>query len=331
VRNLLTFARRQEPEKKMLDLNAILEETLALIAYQLRMSGVNVKMDIDPDLPKTAADPHQMQQVFVNIINNAQQAMQGAQGGGTLTIRTASVLRPAGYAYNSALNAQEMPDSALEGWIRLEFADDGPGIPPELLTRIFDPFFTTKSPGKGTGLGLSVCHGIIRDHDGHIWAESAPGSGASILLELPVRSVRKAETRKPGADRLPELPAGNVLVMDDEENTLHLMSELLAQHNQHVEIACDGVQAKAKIASGHYDLILCDVRMPGFGGDSLYAYLKERRPELVNRLVFITGDTASAQTRAFLRQTGRPVVEKPFDVAELLRVMRNVYRDVKKE
>jgi two-component system NtrC family sensor kinase len=329
VRSLLTFARRQEPEKKMLDINTILEETMTLIAYQLRVSGVKVEKDFDPDLPKTAADPYQMQQVCVNIINNAQQAMHEANGGGTLTVRTAPVLRPGGDARNSSLNLQEIPDSTLEGWIRIEFSDDGPGIPPELLARIFDPFFTTKSAGKGTGLGLSVCHGIMRDHDGHIWAESAPGHGALFVLELPVRSARKSESRRAGSDRLPELPPGEVLVVDDEENTLHLMSELLAQHDQHVETACDGEEVKAKIASGHYDLILSDVRMPGFGGDTLYAYLKERRPELVNRLIFITGDTASAQTRAFLRQAGRPVVEKPFEVAELLRVMRNVYRDVK--
>lgn len=329
VRNLLTFARRQEPEKKMLDINTILEETLSLLAYQLRVSGVKVERDIDPNLPKTAADPYQLQQVFVNIINNAQQAMQETHGGGTLTIRTMPVLRPAGYAHNSTLNLANQPESTLESWIRVEFADDGPGIPPELLTRIFDPFFTTKAPGKGTGLGLSVCHGIIRDHDGHIWAESTPGRGATFILELPVRGVRKAEAEKIAHDRLPELPPGNVLVLDDEESTLRLLKELLSQHDQKVDTLAEGAEAKDRIAAVSYDVILCDVRMPGFGGDALYEYLTEHRPELVKRLVFITGDTASAQTRAFLRKAGRPVVEKPFDVAELLRIMQNVYRDAR--
>ena len=329
VRNLLTFARRQEPEKKMLDINTIVEETLSLLAYQLRVSGVKVEQDLDPNLPKTAADPYQLQQVFVNIINNAQQAMQEAHGGGTLTIRTMPVLRPTGYARNSTLNLADQPESTLESWIRIEFADDGPGIPPELLTRIFDPFFTTKVAGKGTGLGLSVCHGIIRDHDGHIWAESTPGRGATFVLELPVRGVRRAEAERAASDRLPELPPGNVLVLDDEEGTLLLLRELLAQHDQKVDTLADGAQAKERIAAAHYDVILCDVRMPGFGGDALYEYLKEHRPELVKRLVFITGDTASVQTRAFLRKAGRPVVEKPFDTAELLRVMQNIYRDAR--
>ncbi|MDH7489276.1 MAG: ATP-binding protein [Anaerolineae bacterium] len=331
VRNLLTFARRQEPEKKMLDINTILEETLSLLAYQLRVSSVKVEQDLDPNLPKTAADPYQLQQVFVNIINNAQQAMQEAHGGGTLTIRTMPVLRPAGYARNTTLNLADQPDSTLESWVRVEFADDGPGIPPELLTRIFDPFFTTKAPGKGTGLGLSVCHGIIRDHDGHIWAESTPGRGATFVLELPVRGIRRAEAEKAATDRLPELPPGNVLVLDDEEGTLRLLKELLSQHDQKVDTLANGADARERIAGANYDVILCDVRMPGFGGDALYEYLKEHRPELVKRLVFITGDTASVQTRAFLRKAGRPVVEKPFDVAELLRVIQNIYRDVREQ
>jgi two-component system NtrC family sensor kinase len=331
VRSLLTFARRQEPEKRMLDVNAILEETLSLVAYQLRVSGVKVHKDFDPRLPATAADAYQMQQVFVNIINNAQQAMHEARGSGTLTIRTASVLRPAGYAQSASMNLQDTPDSTLEGWIRVEFSDDGPGIAPELLMRIFDPFFTTKGQGKGTGLGLSVCHGIMRDHDGHIWAESAPGRGATFLVELPVRSARKAEAPRAGATPLPELPRGTVLVVDDEENTLRMLAELLAQHDQRVDTAGSGAEAKTKIASGRYDIILSDVRMPEFGGDALYGYIKERHPELLNRLIFITGDTASSHTRAFLKKAGRPVVEKPFDMADLLRAMRDTYHSIQKQ
>lgn len=329
VRNLLTFARRQEPEKRMLDVNAILDETLALVAYQLRVSGVKVRKDFDPRLPATAADAYQMQQVFVNIINNAYQAMHETHGGGTLTVRTASVLRPAGYAQSASMNLQEAPGSTLEGWIRVELSDDGPGIAPELLMRIFDPFFTTKGQGKGTGLGLSVCHGIMRDHDGHIWAESAPGRGATFLVELPVRSARKAEAPRAGAAPLPELPRGTVLVVDDEENTLRVVAELLAQHDQRVDTAGGGAEAKEKIASRRYDIILSDVRMPEFGGDALYGYIKENHPELLNRLIFITGDTASSHTRAFLKKAGRPVVEKPFDMADLLRAMRDMYHSIK--
>jgi len=118
-------------------------------------------------------------------------------------------------------------------------------------------------------------------------------------------------------------------VVDDEENTLRMLAELLAQHDQRVDTAGSGAEAKAKIASGRYDIILSDVRMPEFGGDALHAYIKEHHPELLNRLIFITGDTASSHTRAFLKKAGRPVVEKPFDMADLLRVMRDTYHSIK--
>lgn len=328
VRNLLAFARRQEPERKMLDINEILKETLSLSGYQLRVSNIGVKTSLDDSLPHTAADPYQLQQVFLNVINNAQQAMYEAHNGGTLTIRTMPVLRPAGYAHNSSLAAGDMPESTLEGWIRMEFADDGPGIPPDLLIRIFDPFFTTKKPGQGTGLGLSVCHGIIRDHGGHIWAESPPGRGATVIVELPVRSLRHAGVAPVGPARTPELPPGRVLVVDDEEATLRLLNELLAQHGQEVEVACDGAEALEKLARTHYNVILCDVRMPGVSGDDLYTHIKQRWPELVERIVFLTGDVASASTRAFLKRAGRPVVEKPFEVMDLLGILRKAYKDV---
>jgi len=328
VRNLLAFARRQEPERKMLDINEILKETLSLSGYQLQVSNIGVKTSLEDSLPHTAADPYQLQQIFLNVINNAQQAMYETHSGGTLTIRTMPVLRPAGYAHNSSLAVSDMPESTLEGWIRMEFADDGPGIPPDLLIRIFDPFFTTKKPGQGTGLGLSVCHGIVRDHGGHIWAESAPGRGATIVVELPVRSLRHAEVAPAGPARAPELPPGRILVVDDEEATLHLLNELLAQHGQEVDVAREGAEALEKLAHTQYDVILCDMRMPGVSGDDLYTHIKQRWPELVERIVFLTGDMASASTRAFLKQTGRPVVEKPFEVMDLVRAMQKVYRDV---
>lgn len=165
VRNLLTFARRHPPEKRALNLNEVIQHELEMRSYQLRVSNIQVITELAPGLPSVMADLQQFEQVFLNIITNAEQAMREAHGGGTLTVK-----------------------SEVRGdKIRLSLADDGPGILRENLNRIFDPFFTTKGPGKGTGLGLSICHGIVTEHGGRIYAESEVGKGATFFVELPLK------------------------------------------------------------------------------------------------------------------------------------------------
>jgi len=164
VENLLTFARRREPKKEHSDINDILQKALELRAYELKTSNIEVITNLAPSLPKTIADFQQIQEVFLNIIINAEQAMSETKRGGKLTIKT-----------------QEIKD-----YIRISFADDGPGIPAEHLDKLFDPFFTTREEGGGTGLGLSICHGIVAEHGGRIYATSKPGKGATLVVELPV-------------------------------------------------------------------------------------------------------------------------------------------------
>ncbi|MFH1929331.1 MAG: ATP-binding protein, partial [Chloroflexota bacterium] len=179
--DLLTFARSYKPQRSPVDINQALQQTLALQAYEMRVHNTKIVTDLLPDLLMTMADPHRLKQVFLNLIVNAQQAMEGAKGGGILTVRT---VRP--------------PDRP--GTIRIEFEDNGPGIPPEILGRIFDPFFTTKEVGKGTGLGLSICYGIITEHGGTIWAENnvergkGAESGAIFIVDLPFVPVKEEKT-----------------------------------------------------------------------------------------------------------------------------------------
>ena len=166
VRDLLTFARRYEPEFTDTDVNELLQRTAALRSYELRVRNIAVQWDLDPVLPTIEADPHRLQQVVLNLIFNAEQALLGAGERGVITIRSRTLPRAQG--------------------IRFEVADNGPGIRPEHLDRIFDPFFTTKEVGTGTGLGLSISYGIVKEHGGRIWAESRPGEGATFLIELPL-------------------------------------------------------------------------------------------------------------------------------------------------
>ncbi len=164
VGNLLTFARRRGTDKEYVNINEVIRRTLELRAYELRTSNIEVGVELAADLPEIMVDFHQMQEVFLNLILNAEQVMVEAGSGGTLSIKTERV----------------------EGGIRVSFADSGPGIPAGDLDRLFDPFFTTRGEKGGTGLGLSICHGIVTEHDGRIWAESKQGEGATFFVELPV-------------------------------------------------------------------------------------------------------------------------------------------------
>ncbi|HXZ30503.1 MAG TPA: PAS domain S-box protein [Dehalococcoidia bacterium] len=164
VKNLLTFARKHPPAKQPLNINEVIDKVLEIRAYEERVSNIEVVTHLAPDLPKIMGDYFQLQQVFLNIVINAEYFMLEAHGKGTLTITT----------------------QKRGGVVQASLADDGPGITKENLGHIFDPFFTTKEVGKGTGLGLSICHGIITAHGGRIYAESKPGKGATFIIELPL-------------------------------------------------------------------------------------------------------------------------------------------------
>jgi signal transduction histidine kinase len=173
VKNLLSFARKHAPVKAPVQMNRVIEDVLKLRSYEHTINNIKVECRLDPSLPEVMADYFQMQQVFLNLVLNAEQAMLEALSwratyhGGTLRIKS----------------------EQLDGKVKLSFTDDGPGIAEANLVHIFDPFFTTKEVGKGTGLGLSICYGIVTAHNGRIYVRSEPGKGATFVVELPVRGV----------------------------------------------------------------------------------------------------------------------------------------------
>ena len=173
VKNLLTFARKHAPVKQLVDINSIIDKVLELRAYEQRVSNIQVNTHFAPDLPEIMADYFQLQQVFLNIVINAEHFMIEAHNRGTLTITT------------------ERADDIITA----SFTDDGPGISKENLGHLFDPFFTTKEVGKGTGLGLSICHGVLTEHGGRIYAESELGKGATFVVELPITIDREGRVK----------------------------------------------------------------------------------------------------------------------------------------
>jgi two-component system NtrC family sensor kinase len=301
VQNLLTFARQKKPHRGPVDINEVIEQALSLRRYELRVDNVEVVAELSQKLPWTMADSYQLQQVFLNIINNAHQAMSQQGGGGTLTIKS------------------QLIDNNT---IRITWADTGPGMAPDVLERVFDPFFTTKEVGAGTGLGLSVSHGIIQEHGGRIWAESEEGHGATFIMELPVKSwVEDASTYERGEDTK-AIPSGQhrILVIDDEQNIVDLIVQLLRDSGHESDGVTNAELALRLLREREYDLIISDVKMPRMDGAACEKEVRAIDPALAERIIFITGDLLSATTQAFLEAEGRKCLEKPFD-AEALRTV----------
>jgi two-component system, NtrC family, sensor kinase len=295
VQNLLTFARQHKAEKVPTAINQVLDDTLELRGYELRVRGIDVRREYDETLPDTMADAHQLQQVFLNLITNAEQAMEQRDGHHhRLTVRT----RRAGDA------------------IRTEVEDTGAGIPPNLIERIFNPFFTTKPTGSGTGLGLSISLGIVREHEGRIWAENPPQGGARFVVEIPVTAPQASGEHTTAA---PVQPVGSdtlrVLVVDDEASVRVSLQRYLAGKGHEVETTASGEDALARLRATKYDAVIVDMRMPDLSGEQLFERLRSNDPAHAERVIFTTGDLVNDQMRRFLDGTGRPCVPKPFEFA----------------
>jgi len=300
--NLLAFARMSGPERSLVDVNELVRRTYALRAYHLNTLNVNVKIDLDSGDPRVWANVSELQQMLLNFLINAEQALESHHGARGITLRTRA--------------------DATE--VRIECRDSGPGIPSEIKSRIFDPFFTTKPEGVGTGLGLSICYGIVRSHGGRIWVDSEPGNGAAFQVALPL-DLRTMP--RPSAE--PVLgPTGteplSVLVVDDEPGIRQATARFLNRSGMQVRAVSDGAEALRALRGQTFDVILCDVRMPGMNGRDFLIRLREQAPVLISTLIFATGDTLDVDTAALLADAGAPSLVKPFDFDALERLVRDV-------
>ncbi len=302
VQNLLAFARQRRPQREPLSFNQVVQSVLALMDYQLRTSGVNVSSQLDRELPSLEGDMHQLQQVLVNLLTNAQQAIRQQADQGEILV----VTRPA----------------EADG-IVLEVHDSGPGISEEIRSRIFDPFFTTKEEGKGTGLGLSIVYGIVASHGGEIEARSSARGGACFRVFLPLGGDANGAAGEAGTVHVPRPSRpGRVLVVDDEQPLAQMICEALGRDGHDAVAVGDGHAALERLAEEEYDLIVSDVKMPGMDARRLVAELGRRHPGISKRVLLTSGDTVSGEPEAFAGAEGLELLHKPFDLDDLIHRVR---------
>jgi signal transduction histidine kinase/ActR/RegA family two-component response regulator len=323
LRQLLHTARETQPERKRVALNQVVQKAVELQRFGSAAEKISIELDLDPGLPFVLGDAGQLQQVLMNLIGNARQAISGEGRPGAIRLHTS---RSGSHR------------------VQLKVSDDGPGIPPAILARIFDPFFTTKPAGEGTGLGLSIVLSVVREHGGQVHVSNLPGGGAAFAVELPVAAeVATRNSAHPSARQemaRPALPSAigrssrphlarppaaranyrgsRVLVIEDEPTVARLIMDVLEDEGMRVDVLLDGREAMARASRERYDLVICDMRMPGVDGQHFYRSLVEAHSPLQERFLFVTGDVLAAQTQEFLQRNDIPYLAKPFRVEELM-------------
>jgi len=311
VQSLLLFSRQRTPWQGAVDVGGVMDQTIGLRATQLMLSGIRVETVYGGDVPAAEGDVQQLRQVLLNLLLNAEQAILGSavgehRVGDCIQISTTARVENG------------------KTWVVIRVADNGPGIPADILPRIFEPFFTTKKVGEGTGLGLSVSYGIVQQHGGRLTAESQPGR-TTFTLEL--SAMTRARPLGPQPSDMTAMGAGSArhaLVVDDEPSVVELVTTLLRQAGWDVDVATGGHAALERLRRARYDLVVSDMRMPDGSGEALFhAAIAERR-DLAARFLFMTGDTANPAAWEFLEDSHAHVLEKPFTAQALLHAVDRV-------
>ena len=300
VRNLLTFARKGPAEEAHVDVGDVIRQTLLLMSYDLKLKDIAIEVDLAPRLPGVLGDRHAVQQVMLNLLTNAAQAVDAAPPGGPRRVHVRAW---------------------FDNLVHVRVTDTGPGIPDDIVPHIFTPFFTTKEPGHGTGLGLSITYSIIEAHGGHIAHERPPEGGAAFRIDLPAAAPGAARRRTVAEDAAPlPLPPAvkrSILLVDDDPAVGLLVNALFGREGHTVEVARSAKHALELAGTGDWDLVIADGRATT-QGRLLVEELLERHPSLRARTLVATGDVRPATEEA-VNRLGLRYLRKPFN----LRLLRD--------
>jgi PAS domain S-box-containing protein len=307
VQNLLRFARTHPPERRPFSLNEVVENCVQLLAYPVRSSGCRLVVELDRTVPSVVGDAHEIEQAVVNLVTNAQHAMEGAETHGAITLRTWR---------------------AAEGTVVLDVDDEGPGIPEGARARVFEPFFTTKPTGQGTGLGLWLVYNAVTAHGGSIEASASPSGGARFRIQFPSGPIVSEESDATVEDPFDDAPrvSARILVVDAEAALAALICETLAAEGHHAIAVHDASELVNRLTDEPFDLIVSDAALPGLSGDRLAREVARVRPAMLERILLTTGDWVSREPEAVARRLGAGLLRKPFEIEELRRVVRTRLR-----
>ncbi len=327
VHGLLASARHHPPEWCIYSMADVIRRTVGLCRHHLKLHNISLQapwFDAQEGYPlwtRMRGDANQLQQVLLNLIINAQQSISDSRGYGQVRL----TMGPDG------------PDRVV-----LTVEDDGPGVPAGMRDTIFQPFYTTKPAGKGTGLGLSISAGIIRAHGGDIRVEDHPAGGAIFRLTLPSLAAMERQTQPSTAPVALAAPAstpvaalapapatapaaiGRVLLVDDESGIRRSVGRFLGRYGFQVTDVGGGQEAVAAMRTTAFDAIVSDLRMPGLSGEEMYDQICTDFPQMAAHIMFTSGDLADESTRAFLKRSGCPALQKPYELSELVQVLRSL-------
>ncbi len=296
VKTFLSMARQQPTRMEYCDINALIKTAVDVASYGQAFERIVVASDLAADLPQIEVDGDQITQVIINLILNAEHAMNDAGQGGKIQITT-----------------KRRADGKS---VSIIVEDDGPGIAADIRGRIFEPFFTTKAVGEGTGIGLALSHRIILSHKGQIRLSSKQGKGSRFHITLPVVNKPDREV-EPVAPKPASEPTGSVLIVDDEVDVADLTAEILERTGYKVDVVYNPADAIELLRKGDYTVILSDLNMPDIDGRGFYDVIARDFPDMIDACGFITGDTMGKSSQSFLKDTQRPFLEKPVSPSEL--------------
>lgn len=307
VKDLLVFARIEDPRFETVSINDIIMEIVERNRSILERKGITLHLELSNETMLIRGNSHQIRQVFANIISNAEQALSEITGRKEIVIKT-------------------FTDSA-QMMNLISFYDNGPGISKENQKKIFEPFFTTKVSEKGTGLGLFISSWIMQEHKGSIGVESQEEHGATFTIRFPMGAPSVApHPPVPGdAGEISSSRSRSILVVDDEQEIRRFFERLLKKSGHQVKTASNGLEAIEIIEKEEIDLIIADIKMPVMDGIRLHSEVRRRWPSIAERFVFITGNLAEERTRLFIRESGSRFMTKPFAVKDVQEMLDNFF------